>query len=153
MEPSNRQRCIESTIHLFGLDTGSEQLSRNGETSRARVAEPKAARIREHCDVQSFRNLRRNLNTTRNCNVVDELARRTRSDVSEHVLRWRFITRDVMVDDNFRNRKLSHRISERSQSLYICDVQHDEQIDISKGRWSLIGFIRDISRSEEHTSE
>src|SRR5688500_14094399 len=98
MQASDGQGRIQAAVHLLRLDSGGKKLAGYRKAPGARVAEAKSTCVGEHGDVKGARNLRRNLESKRNCDIVDQLSRRTRRRISEHVLRRRLVARDVMVD-------------------------------------------------------
>ena len=128
MQPTNGHRGIQSTVHLFGLDAGGDQLPGDAQAPRRRIAETESAGVGEQRHIQSSRDLRRDLQADTRSEVVNQLTGCAGGSIGEHQLARRLVTRQVMVDHQFGNRQPPHRLSEHAQSLYIGDVEYNEDV-------------------------
>src|SRR6476659_8859127 len=89
VETTNRHRCVKPAVHLLGLDSRSDQLSRDAEAARGGVAEAEATSVGQQRNVERARNVRCQLEPDAGCEIVDQLSSRAGSGVGEQQLtRW-----------------------------------------------------------------
>lgn|GEM_PF-5906214 len=126
-----------------------QQLRRNRQTTRRRVAEAEAASIREHARVQRTRDGRRNLAPQHLRHVIHQLGRRAGRRVAHAVGTSRIVRRHVMVDHQLGHRQRTHGIGEVAQPRHVADVQHDQQVDVAKSPCTLRRHVGEFVAEQE----
>src|ERR1700687_751131 len=126
MQSADRHGCVEPWIHLFRLDTRCNELTRDAQASRSRVAETESPRIGEESDVQRPRNIRRDLQPENDSEIVDQLAGCARGRIGNHQGAWRFIARQMMIYYQLRNLERAYSFGENAEALHIRYVENDQ---------------------------
>ena len=141
---ASRRGRVDAHVHVFRIHAHREEVRGHGMRAGRRVAEAKAAGVGNDRDVQCLRDGRRDIQTERRRQVVDQLPGRTRGHVGEHDVAGRILRCDVVVNHELRHSERAHRRREIAESFDVTDVEHNEQVDIAERGCAARRFVAHV---------
>ena len=99
-----RGRCVDSLVHLLGIDAPRQEIASDRMAARRRVTVPERAGVGENRRIERPRDRRCDLEIELAREIVDELPGRARRRVGQHDIPRRVVGRHVVIDDDLGNR-------------------------------------------------